>query len=157
MLVHDPGAVTNFGDSCSCRSIPYRYSRSSEATLLKEYIPIQNFLVFPFKPVHIVLPGGCEVGASMSFACSPIETQSCTCIEDPCPPYCDMMRGPAWIDPCTDAPIPGSGDPACFPFGEIHCLHIGDTTEGWYDTQWDGEHLVKLGPCQPRWQCEFIW
>jgi hypothetical protein len=65
-----------------------------------------------------------------------------------------MMRGPAWIDPCTDTPIPGTGDPACFPFGEIHCLHIGTADEGWYDTQWEGEHVVRLGGCQNRWDCQ---
>lgn len=102
-------------------------------------------------------PHGCTVDDSMSYGCSPIETQICTCIEDPCEPFCDMMRGAAWIDGCTDEPIPGTGDPTCFPLGSIACLHIGTDDEGWYDTQWESEVLVKAGGCQPRWSCEVAW
>jgi hypothetical protein len=100
-------------------------------------------------------PAGCEEESSMSYGCSPIETQICTCIEDPCEPFCDMMRGSAWIDGCTDTPITGTSD--CFPFGHLECLHIGTDDEGWYDTQWEGEVRVTHRACQPRWACEVAW
>jgi hypothetical protein len=98
-------------------------------------------------------PSGCTLGTVETTVCPGTGTLQCTCVEDPCKPYCDLdgTAPDGWIDPCTGTSIASCTDVTA----TARCLHIGTRSEGWYEPPGSGgtSTLIDWDFCANRWSC----
>ncbi|MBW2260454.1 MAG: hypothetical protein JRG91_00655 [Deltaproteobacteria bacterium] len=101
-------------------------------------------------------PAGCTPGTVETTVCPGTGTLQCTCVEDPCKPYCDLdgTAPDGWIDACSGLSIATCSDTTMTP----RCLYIGTRSEGWYEPPGSGGSpvLIDWDFCAPRWSCVVI-
>jgi hypothetical protein len=102
-------------------------------------------------------PTGCTVGTVDTTYCPGTGYIQCTCVVDPCRPYCDLDGTPpdGWLDGCTHTLITTCSDTTMAPL----CLHIGTRSEGWYEPPGSGGTAgprIEWDFCAPRWSCVIL-